>query len=896
VSGTGRILYFTDKLKVSAGYEPAFQKMLGKSGIKRQQVVLTDIYGLVSNPLVKIGNEKLWRFNPEKVDELRKAFDQRVRVIKPSVIVVSCPAVIGVLVNGDQRLGTLDKCRGGVYYHDGIPVIVTYPITAIHRNVDERLTKDVYGNNNEDEESKYEPYKVPQGAWILGQDWRKVGRFFHGKQRVIPPFYYSVVRTLDDAYAARAFLDSCVAIATDVETGLYPAQITCEGFTGIDRQGRVRTFVFPYYDPRNESGCFWDSADDHAIVWSVACAIRENPAVKIGQNLKYDCAYYIKYHGGLNNYLGDLMLVWYSMYMELPKSIDFICSILLDNFQYWKDDIKGIEDKDQTGVGMETYWRYNGLDCYNTLWGWIFMQRFLLADKQLQFNYNDTFMRMLSGLRMSMRGVRVDPVRRREHSRALQAEAERNAFRFQYLVADPDFNVGSGPQKCSLLYDVFGVRERNSRGRFVDRSKPLKGGNAPSAGAIALKMVRTEHPLFRFVIDALTETMVPRDQMSKLVGRWDDDQARFIGGVFVPINRFQTSYSAAGTESTRFASKKSDFWTGGNSQNWRTKYKDWLVADPHNIFMDVDYSQSDDVFIGYESNDPTKIEVIESGVDGHALHGELFFKVPYDEIIAGKKAKDPRIVHPIKGIRQISKRVVHGTNFQMAAMTLYTTMGRDTVVAAAHILGFADADSWPQDRLVALCGSLMLAYRKKYKRLNKKEWYSEIEKQLLQFGLIKNAFGITRRFLGDPKDNGTQREATSFFGQSDTAGNMNRSMYEFDFGWMPKSFRDGPNPDYGQTPLKMDWWSHGFRIMLQVHDNFLIQLDTRHPKWKEAAHNVLHVMERPVIINGHTVRVKTEAEFGVRWGYGLKHSWDGKDNDALDRIAASCLEEQKEYL
>jgi DNA polymerase I-like protein with 3'-5' exonuclease and polymerase domains len=889
MADTGKILYITDKLRVSSGYEPAFTSMLGKAGIRRNQVTTTDIYGLVDKPLIRKANEKLWRFDPEKLPEIQRAFDQRIRAIKPRLIVVSDPAVLGVIVNGDSRLGTLDKCRGGVYSYtcaDTVyTVIITYPITAIHRVVDERLTE------GEDEADKYEPYKVPQGAWILANDWLKVGRFFAGKQRVLPDFYYSVVRTLDDAFAARDWLNTCVAIATDVETGLYPAQITCEGFTGLDPQGRVRTFVFPYYDANDEHGSFWDSSDDHAIVWSVACEIRNNPALKILQNGKYDAAYYVKYRGGLNNYLADPMLAWYSLYMELPKSLDFISSILLDNFQYWKDDIKGVEDKDQTTVGMEKYWRYNGLDCYNTLFNWLYLNRFMAKNPQMQFNYSDTFMRMLSGFRMGMRGVRVDAERRKEHSLALLEDARVAEQRFQYLIADPDFNVGSPAQKCSLLYDVFGVRKRNSRGRFVDPSKPQTGGNAPSAAATPLKLIKTEHPLFRFVIDALSETMSPRDQMSKLVGRWDETEQRIVGGVFCPTGRFRTSFGAASTETTRFNSKKSDFWDGGNAQNFRTKYKDWLVADPHNIFLDVDYSQSDDVFIGYESNDPDKIEVIESGVDGHALHGELFFKMPYEEIVAGKKAKDPRIIHPLTGIRQISKRVVHGTNFQMAPMTLYTTMGRDTVVAAAEILGFKDANGWDQNRLVSLCGSLMAAYRRKYKRLNRKEWYGEIEKQLKKAGLLTNAFGVARRFLGDPADNGTQREATAFIGQSDTAGNMNRSMYEIDFGYIPEKFRDGPNPDASATPLKMDWWSHGFRFMLQVHDSFLCQLDTRHPKWKEAAHNLLHVMERPVIINGHVVRIKTEAEFGVAWGYGLTESWDGKDDAALDRIAAKLLQQ-----
>jgi hypothetical protein len=354
----------------------------------------------------------------------------------------------------------------------------------------------------------------------------------------------------------------------------------------------------------------------------------------------------------------------------------------------------------------------------------------------------------------------------------------------------------------------------------------------------------------------------------------------------MPTGRLRTSMSAVGTESTRFASKKSAFWDGGNLQNIRGKYRDWIKADDGKIFLDVDYSQSDDVFIAYESQDPDKIEVIEAGLDSHAVNGELFFGMPYDQIVAGKKANDPLIVHPTNGIRQISKRIVHGSNFQMAAMTLYVSqMGRDATVETARILGYKDAHTWTQEQLIALCGRLMGFYRKKYKRLNTKEWYAEILTELKTKGSITNAYGITRNFLGSPDDNGTQREATSFYGQSGTAGNMNRVMYEIDHGYIPEYFRDGPNPDAREKPLRMDWASHGFAFHLQVHDNFVSQLDTRHPRWKEAAANLLTVMNRPVTIHGRSVRIRAEAEIGTHWGKNMT-PWNGDIHD-LDRIVTS---------
>lgn len=862
-----KILHMTDKLRISQGYRPAYAKLLKKSGIPPESVIEADIYNLVDQPLYRKGNEKLWRFNPEKLPEIEAAFLQRIATVKPKIIVCSDPAIMGVLVKGDQRLGTLDKCRGGVYDYKGIPVIVTYPITAIHTHFDERLLE------GEDATNKYEPYRVPSGNWILHRDWQKVGRFFHGKQRRLPEFVYSVTRSIDDCVAAKRFLLDCVLISVDIETGLYPTQITCVGYTGLHRTGVVRSFVFPFSDSSSPTGCFWDSELDHQIAWNIMAEINDSDILKTTQNGSYDASYFLKYRIPTLKWLLDSMYLWYAMYMELPKSLDFISSILLDNFQYWKDDIKGKENESDK-FNMETYWRYNALDCYNTLFNTLYLCKLLMNDSGMQFNYADVWMRAMSGLKMSMRGMKADFRKRDQHRVDLEAERDAALARIRYLIADPEFNINSHEQKTSLLYDVLGAKPRNARGRYCDSKKPLKGQNAPSSGAIALKLIKTEHPIFNRIITALQDAMEPDKQISNVCN------------MKLFTDRFRTNFQPAGTETTRFSSKASNFWDGGNAQSIREQYRDWIVADPDCILMEVDYSQSDDVFIGYESQDPVKIAVIESGVDGHAVHGELFFGKPYDEIVAGKKAGDPLIIHPTTGIRQLSKRIVHGTNFQMAAMTLYTTMGREAVVAAAKLLGHHNADSWAQENLVHLCGQLMLKYRKKYKRLNRKEWYKDIFDQLKIYGTLTNAFGVTRRFLGDPNDNGTQREATAFIGQSDTAGNMNRSMYEIDWGYIQPHFRDAPNPSAHERPLKMDLESHGFRFMLQIHDSFVVQLSLNHPRWKEAAHNLLTVMERPVIIHGRQFSVKTESAFSFRWSKSEGEEWKGRDVSDLDRVVA----------
>jgi hypothetical protein len=481
---------------------------------------------------------------------------------------------------------------------------------------------------------------------------------------------------------------------------------------------------------------------------------------------------------------------------------------------------------------------------------------------------------MFSGLSMSMRGVKADFNLREAYRVELSRQRNERIKRLRYLIADKDFNPESSQQKRSLLYDVLGCAPRD------DKGKPIRGRAKPSAGKSALKMARYDHPLFKIIIDALESTMEPQKQISNVCN------------MRLNTDRFRTHYGAAATETLRYGSKASNFWDGGNAQNIRGTYRDWLVADEDGIFIDVDYSQSDDVFVGYESQDEDKIQVIESGRDGHAVHGELFFGRSYDWIVQGKKSNDPEVVHPITGVRQLAKRIVHGTNFQMVAHTLYISMGgRDPVITAAQLAGFTDAAKWPEQKLIQFCGHLMLLYRKKYKRLTTRGWYAEILKILKQQGEITNAFGLTRKFMGNPEDNATQREATAFYGQAGTASNMNRVMEEIDFGYMPKNFRDGVNPWANERPLKMDRWSHGFDFKLQTHDSFTCHLDLKHHKWKEAAHNLLIVMKRPVIIHGRTVKVRVDAEIGPRWGKNMT-PWDGKDPYDLDRIVVQSQANQ----
>src|SRR3546814_9280673 len=91
--------------------------------------------------------------------------------------------------------------------------------------------------------------------------------------------------------------------------------------------------------------------------------------------------------------------------------------------------------------------------------------------------------------------------------------------------------------------------------------------------------------------------------------------------------------------------------------------------------------------------------------------------------------------------------------------------------------------------------------------LRSSDWSSDVcssDLEVKSKGTSTNAFGSERTFLGDPKDSGTLREIAGYVGQSDTAGNMNRSQYEIDHGYIPANFRDGVNPDAHDEPRTLD--------------------------------------------------------------------------------------------
>lgn len=823
-----RVLWLTG----ASGMSPNMRQVVGayweKAGIARSSVfpMIFPIQIEKAN-ILELKARKL-KLNKLTVKAATAELDSLIAKIKPTIIAVNSAEALAI-ITGQTSLST---CRGSVYFYKDIPCMVVDKLNQLFNPV------------------------ATQASWIFMQDMQKLGRWARGKQRSQPKFVYKVCHTRADLDEAEKFLNDCILIAQDIETnrGQY---ISCDGFAGLHPDGRIITYVIPFINPTKPSRCHWEKEEDEIHAWGVVQRVNANKAVKGFQNGSYDNAFLIRHGVPPKHFLTDSMHLMHSMWPESQKKLNFISSILLDYYRYWKDEIKGdnaaqkkvsADAIPETAKGLDFYWRYNALDNYNTLLIIRNMLRLYAVTPWFQYNYHVEFATQFGpNFAMSMRGMLLDTQRQAEKGIALDDEKEAAADVLGAMVDAPigdapgDFNPNSPDQVASLIYDVLGANVPQTR-------KKGKKDNYRPTGEKELERVSEQHPLYKKYVDAIWAYKEPRNNISKYVHK----RLTF-------KDRFMYNINIGNTETWRAASNEHAFWVGTNAQNIPEFIRDMFVADPGYFIFDADYSQSDAVFIAYESEDDSFIANINSGKDTHCIHGAFFFRETYEHFYGEYLAKNPLYSHKVTGFRATTKRVVHGSNFQMAGFTLYMTMGREPVIVAARALGYKDPHKWDVALCVKFCDKLLDMYHQMYPGI-RKNLYKRINADLGTTSRVTNGLGMTRIFFGKAKDSGTQREASAYIGQGDTGGNINRALRIIYYGFDPVRSKC-PIGENGKPVRSLE--DEGLMLLLQVHDSIvgLVPQQKLHLRKK-----LLTIMEEPLTIRGREFHVPASAAIGLRWG------------------------------
>lgn len=812
-----RILYLEPEKGVASGFRSMLSDLAKRNGnFSAGDCFFLNLNKLVPNTMVDKKVGKKTKRVPNRAAEitlqLRTTLSDSIRRINPTQIIINCPAAL-FAITGTQS--SLSNNRGSVYLFGGLYCFV----------LDELLRT---------QDKTY-------GKFVLANDLKKIGRFIYGQQRAEPRFVYEVCRTLDDCRRARDALLRSSLIAADIETN--GQTITSIQFASLETATEshpdseagvhgtfVRAWVFPFYDERKPGGAYWDTEQSEAAVWTIVRSICDSDVAKCGHNFaSYDSQYFIRYWTPVTNFLFDTLNMWHSLYAQLPKTLDFVTSICVDHYSFWKEDSKGVEEEEITNEGMERFWRYGALDVYYTLLTCMYLCSILARVEYARVNYLREFPRQVGPcLAMSTRGIRVD----RNYLQMLRQEWEekhRKNEEFLRIATDSaDFNPNSPDQVASLIYDVLGAKAVRSK------------GGPRSTNEIALKLISDQHPLYKKFCDAILEyketATIKSRYLYMKIRRW----------------RFHYSMNAAGTYTERLSSGPC-MWEGQNAQNIPDMLRGFLVVDEGYIIFDVDLEQSDARFVAYESEDERFINTVESGKDTHCVHAAHFFKESYELIFDAVAAGIAKYAHKVTGIRAITKRIVHGANYQMAAYTLYTTMGRDAVVAAAIAIGAHDAATYSVKQLTNICELFLEAYHQMYTGL--RPWYKRLEAKLKLDKMIRTCYGWTVVFFGDPNDGKTQRDATALCGQGGTAGCINRAL---DYAYW------GNSSDGAELLDGNNLW-----LLLQVHDSIVGRVSADEQGISQLL-RLIDYMQWPTEINGRVMHVPAAPQIGVRWGKHVK--------------------------
>lgn len=476
-------------------------------------------------------------------------------------------------------------------------------------------------------------------------------------------------------------------IAADIETKKTGLAIDIAGYCAIFPDGTTHSICIQI---RSEADLL--RAD----------AFNKLPAAKIFQNGGYDNAYFLRWGITPVNYMWDTLHLFHSWYSELPKSLDFLTAFLLPEFQYWKDESKGGTEFDRLF--------YNAKDCWATANCFLALMREMPAwAKQ---NYLKEFPLVYPALHCSMEGLLVDADNRDKLYAREMAKLEPALASIKASLNKPDFNPSSPAQVLKLLH-ILGCKD-------------LKSSNAKD-----MKKAAERHPLNAWFVSNIIAYRKARKLLSSYL------EAELLNG------RYLYSLNAAGTDTGRLASGESQFWCGNQVQNIARAIKAMFRADDGWLLAECDKSQSEDRCVAVLSADKALLDIYAGTKDSHSLKGEMFFGIPYEEILRlEKEAKESG--NSELTIRDLAKKVNHGSNYNMGAYVLLETMGIPNVIKAKALLKLPKHMS-----LMDVCEKLLDIYTKAFPRV-KNQWYNQIKLEVATTGKLVGATGWTRHCFGNP--------------------------------------------------------------------------------------------------------------------------------------------------
>jgi hypothetical protein len=247
------------------------------------------------------------------------------------------------------------------------------------------------------------------------------------------------------------------------------------------------------------------------------------------------------------------------------------------------------------------------------------------------------------------------------------------------------------------------------------------------------------------------------------------------------------------------------------------------------------------------------------------MNASRFFGIPYTEIFDNSTRKQLN-----KALRDLSKRVNHGSNYQMGATVMLLTMGHKYVAQARKLLGLDTLT------LHQVCEFLLRGFEGTYPRI-RGAWVEELSHQIKTTGTLVSLLGWTRKFFGD-MDNKLSRNAAVAHGpQNLSVAVLDEEIFQIWYGTIyNKTYKvlnfkhayDWKTKDRRSYTELRDLPIRGrIRVAMQIHDSLLFQSrvgDT------EALELVNTIMDNTLTINNRPLHIPHDRSNSAKYWSEIK--------------------------
>ena len=431
------------------------------------------------------------------------------------------------------------------------------------------------------------------------------------------------------------------------------------------------------------------SKEDEALIWQALSRLLESEKnEKLFHNASFDLWFLYRKYGIITHPIKDTMIAMALATPDLPKGLDFVCSVFTD-IPYYKDEGKKhlklvVDDKE--------FSEYNAKDS-------IVLHEImdkLEEDLKRQGNweyYLDHCKLVYPLTFMQERGIIVDTdsiAKKREESSRRMKEIEDE---FRELTGISDFNLNSSTQVRNYFYVQLGIKSFTKSVRQPD-------GSYNSVATV------DEKALKRLAIGS--KTRAPRKEaillleyrkLSKLSSTYYDLKVDKDG-------RLRSQFNIVGTKFSRLSSSTNIFGTGENMQNQPESMRHYYKADPGYLLFNVDLSQADWRVVAYLAEDFNMIEALETGKDIHKRTASIIFGIPEDQI-SDEPGSAPQMGNGTHSQRFWGKKTNHSANYKIGpnelALNLGITLSQAKMIIDSYLRGYPGIEmnfwKWVKDQL-----------------------------------------------------------------------------------------------------------------------------------------------------------------------------------------------------